>query len=149
MKYGIEPLSPELSHEIEGMFRDYYAGTPAHIGLPPYEFAWHIYYRLSLDRNLLILVARDDGVLCGVNMYILMEHPHHIGLMMAECDSLATAPAYRGKGIGRSLVSLGEKVLRNMGIQRVVHRYRTVYDAEPLFPKVGYTLVEQVYTKDL
>lgn len=150
MKYGIEELSPELSLQIEGMFRDYYASTPAHVGQPPYEFAWYIYYRLSLDRNLLIITARDDDKLCGVNMYILMEHPHHTGLLVAECDSLATVPAYRGQGIGRALVELGEKILRNMGIQRVIHHYRTVYEVdEPLFPKLGFTLIQQSYSKDL
>ena len=150
MKYQIERLSPDLATSMEQMFRDYYADTQAHVGLPEYKFAWHIYAALSIDRKLVIATARDAGArLLGVNMYILMEHPHHTGLMMAECDCLATAPSHRGLGIGRKLVELGERVLKQKGIQRVVHHYRTVYDAEPLFPKIGYTLAEHVYTKDL
>lgn len=150
MKYQVEPLSPELAGEIEQMFRAYYHETPAHKGLPPYDFNWKLYGGLSIDGKLLVITARDgQATMRGVNMYIIMEHPHHAGLIVAECDSLATAHTHRGQGIGRKMIELGEHVLRNKGIHRVLHHYRTVYPEEPVFPKVGYELVQQTYSKDL
>jgi hypothetical protein len=127
MKYRAEALRPELERDISSLVDRYYDVTNANVRLPPYNFIWEVYRTLQESQRLLVVTARDEYLLAGFAMYLLMEHPHHRGMQVAECDTLAV----------------------DMGIDRVVHHYRTVYDVEPLFPKLGFTLEEQVYVKEL
>jgi GNAT superfamily N-acetyltransferase len=150
MQIGAEPLTPVLEQEISALVTRYYDTTKAHVRLPPYDFVWSMYRTLQTVDKLLIATARDnEGVLVGVAMYLLTEHPHHRGLEIAECDTLAVDHKHRGQGIGRTLYVVAESMLIELGVKRVLHRYRTVYDETPMFPKMGFTLEEHVYMKDL
>jgi GNAT superfamily N-acetyltransferase len=149
MKYRAEALRPELERDISSLVDRYYDVTNANVRLPPYNFIWEVYRTLQESQRLLVVTARDEYLLAGFAMYLLMEHPHHRGMQVAECDTLAVDHTQRGKGIGKTLYLFAESMLIDMGIDRVVHHYRTVYDVEPLFPKLGFTLEEQVYVKEL
>ena len=67
--------------------------------------------------------------------------------MYAVCNTLATKVGHRGKGIGTKLVKAAESYLKLYHVHRIIHGYRTVYGTEPLFPKLGFKLIEQLYVK--
>lgn len=150
MHYSVETLTPLLQQEVHGIISRYYSATPAHVRLPPYNYSWDIYERLeTADRTLTVTARDDDGVLCGFVMYLLMEHPHHKGYQIAHCDGLAVDHTKRSQGIGRMIYLVAETALIELGVQRVIHHARVVYNAEPLFPKLGFTLEELVYAKEI
>jgi GNAT superfamily N-acetyltransferase len=112
---------------------------------------WETYKRIELANALVIFTARDDGKLRGFVMYVLAKHPHHKGMRFATCDIIAVDPDYRGMGIARSLIEYAEEQFKRYvyNVQAVIHNYRTIYDVEPLFEKMGFHNVESVYMKVL
>ena len=150
MRYAREHLDADNTAAISALVKAYYAATPAHTGLPPYDFNWNVYMTLQRQDMLLLVTARtEEEGLCGVGLYVLSEHPHHRGWVGAECDTLAVDHTMRGKGIGRGIVQYAEQVLKQHGVQFMVHKYRTCYQTEPLFPKLGFELAEHSYMKVL
>ena len=137
-------------HELDDLLHDYFARTIAQEGLPPLRMNWSAYIELNNRGNLLCFTARnDDDDLMGFVMYHIHPHLHHMGVIMAACDILAVNVDDRGQGIGTELVEYAEPMLRNRGVRHIIHMFRTCYDVEPLFPKLGYTLFEKSYIKDL
>jgi GNAT superfamily N-acetyltransferase len=136
----------EIIPELDALVKDYYSKTEAQVDLPPFDFRWDVYQALG---DTLVLVTAREEELQGFVMYIITEHTHHAGLIIADCDTLAVGLGYRGKGLGRRLMTAAECFLPS-NVQMVVHRSRACYDAVPLFESVpGYKLVETTYMKRL
>jgi GNAT superfamily N-acetyltransferase len=134
---------------LDKLVRDYYATTVASDDLPPLDWNWPMFVELQAQRALVLIVCREEGLIVGFLIYFVAYHPHHQRVLCAQCDTLATRVDRRGKGIGKKLIEFGEKLLKARGVQMVAHNYRTCYDAEPLFPKIGYKLEEHSYRKML
>jgi hypothetical protein len=47
------------------------------------------------------------------------------------------------------MMEFAEPILKKRGANYVTHQFRTCYDTEPLFPKLGYRLIEHGYLKEL
>ena len=130
------------------LIRDYWTAD-VQGGMPPLKMDWSYYGDLEKLGRLVIITAREDYDLLGFAMYLLSNHPQHGGMPIAFCNTLAVDTKHRGKGIGRQLVQAAEAYLRGTDVKMMFHGYRTVYDAEPLFPKLGFDLIEHIYMKVL
>lgn len=141
----------ECYQELDELLHDYFAKTVAKEGLPPLRMNWPVYVTLNKRHDLLLFTARDDDrdALCGFVMYHVHPHLHHMGVVNAACDILAVGVDHRGKGVAKQLMAEAEPVLKDRGAHYVTHQFRTCYDVEPLFPKLGYRLVEQGYLKEI
>jgi GNAT superfamily N-acetyltransferase len=136
--------------EMHALILGYYADTEAQEGIPPLKMDWVFYANLEQQNKLFILTDRDQvGELRGFAMYILGNHPQHAGMPFALCNTLAVATRHRGRGIGSQLVKEAIHYLREMDVKMMVHGHRTVYDATPLFPKLGFELTEHIYMRML
>jgi len=149
MQCAAEGLTNELCEEITQMVKEYYADTPAHVGIPPYDFNWPLYQQLDNAGALSVLCMRDHGRLVGVALYAITANPHHKTMLVAECDTLATRLSHRGRGIGRTLCETAQTLLKDMGVKLIAHRFRTCYTEKPLFEQLGFTCAEKVYVKEL
>lgn len=147
--YAVEKLTAPLMVEIGYLIESYYADTPANTGLPPYDFIWEFYETLDKIDAVLFTTARSDGTLVGVAIYFLVQHPHHRGLLMAECDTIAVDKTCRGQGVGRALYAFTEQRLKERDVQRVTNRYRVCYGTKPVFEELGFKLDEHVYMKEI
>jgi GNAT superfamily N-acetyltransferase len=149
MQIRVEPLS--LIHkEVAALIDGYYADTNAQDGIPPLNMDWPFFIGLEQGYKLILIAARDDGELVGVNMYMLTQHPQHKSMTWAMCNTLAVATKHRGKGIGTMLVEAGLAYLKaHTDVKVVTHHFRTIYDTKPLFPKLGFDLAEHTYMKVL
>lgn len=147
--YKTEPVSSDLVEEIEALLRDMYYNSVASTDIPMYDFDWHK-YKLAEDAGILMLTtARYEELLVGFALYLIVRHPHHMTVTSAECDAIAINQNLRNNGIGKNLIDFSLDQLRGRGAKFVTHRYRTCYEAEPVFPKLGFRLIEHVYLKDL
>lgn len=136
---------------MDAMLHEYFEKTEAGLGVPKLDMDWDFYLRMEdLDR-LALIIARDRGndELIGFNMYQLCFHPHHKTMPFAYCDIIAVKLGHRHKGVGKKLVLEAEPYLRMYNVQRVIHGFRAVYDVEPLFPRLGYELMDSNYVKAL
>lgn len=148
MKLNIEPVA-QTWHELNALLHDYFTRTQAKEGLPQLRMNWAAYTELNEAGGIVLLTARDGDKLIGFVMYHVFPHLHHMGVINAACDIIAVDVDARGQGIARALMAHAEPVLRNRGVQYITHQFRTCYDTEPLFPKLGYKLFEQGYLKEL
>lgn len=147
MQIKMEHLS-DCAGEVNDLILAYYADTNAQDGIPPLKMDWAFFARLAAENKMVLFTARIGKELIGVNMYLLSPHPQHAGMPCALCNTLAVATAHRGKGIGRVLVEEGTAYFAKRPEEwMVIHHFRTIYDVEPLFPKLGFNLVEHVYMK--
>lgn len=149
MQWSSEALTDKLCADISEMVTEYYAQTPAHEGIPPYDFDWPRYQHLDSAGMLMTLTVRDHGQLVGVALYAITTNPHHKTQLVAECDTLATRLSHRGRGIGRKLCEIAQTSLKDMGVKLIAHRFRTCYTEKPLFEQLGFTCAERVYVKEL
>jgi GNAT superfamily N-acetyltransferase len=144
-----EPIHPTY-HQLDDLLHEYFAKTIAAEGLPRLNMNWPAYIMLNERDDLVLFTARTEKFeLLGFVMYFIHPHLHHAGITNAACDIIATDLKMRGKGIARMLIEYAESRLRNRGVHFITHQSRTCYDVEPLFPKLGYTLIEQGYLKDI
>lgn len=149
MQIQQETLTDKLIHEIEPMLDAYYMTTVAKTDIPPYDFDWPAYMTLQEHGHLVATTVRLHGLLIGFTIYIVMTLPHHKTKTVAECDCIAVDPAFRNVGIGRKLYTFNEDILRSMNVDIIIQRYRVCYGAEPIFPKLGFKHIEQLYMKEL
>jgi GNAT superfamily N-acetyltransferase len=139
----------ETYEELNSLVCDYYASTVAAKDLPPLDFNWPIYCALQEEGMLELYTARDKDELVGFAIYHIYPHLHHRSHLVAACDTLAVRPKHRGKGIGRTLMEYAEPLLKRHEVKSIIHQFRTCYTAKPLFPKLGYKLIEYGYLKEL
>jgi GNAT superfamily N-acetyltransferase len=97
----------------------------------------------------MLTTVRYEEMLVGFALYLVVDHPHHVGTKIGECDAIAINVGLRKNGIGQKLIDFSLDMLRILGAKFVTHRYRTCYNTEPIFPKLGFRLIEHVYLKDL
>jgi len=136
--------------DLDALIRDYFARTKAQDGIPPLRMNWKFYTDLAVANRLALFTARDDtDALVGFAMYILGNHPQHAGMPYAMCNTLAVDVSHRNQGIGTLLVEAALAHFKGTDIKMVMHGYRTIYDTEPLFPKLGFDLMEHIYMKVL
>lgn len=147
--FHIEPMHTMLEVEMENLITGYYDSMPEGSEIPPFDFDWDTYYRLSEIGSLLVTTARYDGKLVGCAMYVLGNAPHHRTVKVAMCDGIAMDPAHRGKGLGKALYTYSEQALRSRGVERVTHNYRVCYGTKPMFEDLGFKVIEHVYMKEL
>jgi GNAT superfamily N-acetyltransferase len=132
---------------MDAILAEYFAATAAKVGIPALDMDWDFYAEAAQQGKFILITARENEELVGFVTYYVNNHPHHKTVMYAACDILAVKMAHRGKGIGTQLVKAAEPLLKMFYVKRIVHASRTVYDVEPLFPKLGYSLVERSYMK--
>lgn len=146
-----EPLAT-CHREFEDMAIDYYRSTRASVGVPPLDFNWDQFLTLERNGQIVCVTAREQGMLVGIVFYIVSMHPQHRTWKVALCNTLAVAPKFRGKDIGRRLMRVAEPILKRQGVARVTHMYRNdAYgnSVTPIFVNEGYTARETAYSKDL
>lgn len=136
---------PEMATLLEG----YFADTNAQDDQPLLQMVWSFYRGLEDQDRLVVISAREDAEMIGFVMYVIMDHPHHGGMKTALCDILGVATKHRGKGVGTILVEAAEAYFRSTDAGMMVHAYRTTYGVKPLFPKLGFELIEKLYMKVL
>ena len=129
------------------IMEEYYEKTNASTGVPKLDFDWDYYMGLWLQDSLVLITAREDDELIGFSMYIVRFHPQYKTVLFATCNTLAVKLGHRGKGVATRLVKASESFLRLHNVKYMLHGFRAVYDAEPLFTKLGFELSEQYYMK--
>jgi predicted N-acetyltransferase YhbS len=136
--------------EFDALIKGYYADTNAQEGITPLQMVWAFFRNLEAQDRLVIIGAREGAELLGFVMYMIVDHPQHGGMKHAMCNTLAVATKHRGKGIGSTLVEAAEVYFKTTKrVEVITHGFRPIYKVEPLFPKLGYYLAEQLYMKVL
>lgn len=143
-----EALKPNI-RDMDAIMHEYYEKTVAKHSVPPLDFDWDHYLTAEANNKFVLIVARDAEELIGFATYYVSVHPQYKTTMYAFCNTLAVKLKYRGQGVASKLVKAAEPYLKLYNVKYMVHGFRTVYDVEPLFQKLGFELYEKMYQKVL
>jgi len=146
-------ISPELLEQgykdCDALVLDYYARTEASHGPMPLRIDWDLYRKMEGTGHCCLFTAREE-TLDGFALYLVNKHIHHPTYNIAACAILGVRPEMRGRGLGKQLIEFAMPWLKTRGCTHITHSFRTIYDnTKPLFPKLGFKLVEQVYMREL
>lgn len=74
----------------------------------------------------------------GYSAFYISNHPHYKSLRVAENDVIYLHPEYRKTGIGLKLIQESEKMLKDLGVQKIQWHVKLKHDFTPLLERLGY-----------
>ena len=107
-----------------------------------------LYVRAAYNGGIAFYTVRDEGELVGYAVYWIRRHPHY-NLMIADQDILFLRRDLRNGRVGLKLIKFSEAKLKERGINVVTQRTKKHFDLGKLYAYLGYSLQEEVYTKEI
>lgn len=111
------------------------------------------YAELDSKKLLLIVTARDgpgpapDGNLVGYHLSFLKPHLHYRTSLTAYVDIFYMHPDYRKGMTAVKMFRAVEEEMRKIGVQKIYTGAKVHFDLSPLFKRLGYRHIENVYSK--
>lgn len=106
------------------------------------------YIRLYRFGKFKFFSARSNDKVIGYIAFMIIELPHYKTLS-AEQDILYVSPDYRKGSVGIKLMKYSEKMLKSLGVVRIMQHSKSNNDISPLFTRMGYKPFEVIYAKEL
>lgn len=110
---------------------------------------WEAYHNLEDSGALKIFTVRSDGELIGYFVVILRKHIHYKDHIFAANDLLFLKQEYRKGLTGAKLMKFAEKCLKEDGVSVLVVNTKRHKPFDGLLEWLGYSHVENVYSKYL
>ncbi len=135
---AVEQYSAELIAEIQPLIQLHYdeiALNKEHIPLDP---DWDAYQFLADSNRMLIVAAREDGVLVGYAVFFITQHIHYKSTKVANNDILYLHPDYRYGKKGIRLIKDSETACRHRGVDKILWHIKFAKDFRNIFYRLGY-----------
>jgi N-acetylglutamate synthase-like GNAT family acetyltransferase len=97
--------------------------------------------------NLLLVTARDEGVLVGYSIMFVDNHIHYSDTKVAINDVLYLSTKYRKGMAGVRLIKVTEAECRKLGVKKIFWHIKTDHNFGPIMERLGYKPAEINYTK--
>jgi GNAT superfamily N-acetyltransferase len=85
----------------------------------------------------------------GYSAFFISVHPHYKSLCVAENDVLYLHPEYRKAGIGLKLITESERMLKDLGVQKIQWHTTFKRDFTPLLIRKGYIEEDKILSRML
>ena len=105
------------------------------------------YTQVDAQHQLVMLTARDEGLIVGYSVLILYGHQHHKDKAFAYNDLIWVIKPYRNGRVGYRLIKLAETILQDYGIRYVTYNFKNRFNFGHGIERMGYQPVETVYGK--
>lgn len=110
---------------------------------------WDYYDALASGDLLQCVSARLNHKLIGYHVGFVLENPHYQGYKMGQTDVYYLLPEHREGMLGMQLFQEVERCYRAAGCIKMISITKLKRDISPLFEKLGWTMAEKTYTKEL
>ena len=146
----IKPLSV-LAMQSEGMdlLREHYEELTLHKDIVKLNVDWQAYFHWENANMLCSLGLYEEGRLIGYSVFILSQHAHYKDLKVASNDVLFLQKDKRKGRAGLKLIKESERVLKNLGVSKVVWHCKYDHVAGELLQRLGYINEEYIMGKIL
>lgn len=108
---------------------------------------WDAYYDLEESGALKIFTARSDGNLIGYFVVLCRKHLHYVDHVFAFNDILYVHKDYRKGLVGAKLMKFAEKCLKEDGVSVVIVNTKRHKPFDSLLEWLGYSHIENIYSK--
>lgn len=110
---------------------------------------WEAYHNLQENGVLKIFTARSDAALIGYFVVLIRKHIHYKDHIFSANDVLFLKQEYRKGLTGAKLMKFAEKCLKEDGVSVLVVNTKRHKPFDGLLEWLGYSHVENVYSKYL
>lgn len=107
---------------------------------------WEQYEKLEQVGVLRVFVARDhSGIMVGYAVFFVRHNPHYKKSLQALQDILFIDPTRRG--FGAKFILWCDEQLKSEGVQAVYHHIKAAHNFGHMLERLGYSLVDLIYTR--
>lgn len=142
----VEPLSQVLE-EIKPLLPRHWEELALNKDNVPLDPDWERYASIDALGQLSIVTVRVQGRLVGYCAMVIQVGLHYRTCLEARMDVFWIAPEYRGRMGGVRLFKAVEAELKRRGVKRLYVGSKLHRDSSRLFQAMGYTPVEQWFSK--
>jgi hypothetical protein len=96
--------------------------------------------------RLVIITAREDGVMVGYSVFILGHHIHYRECLVASNDVIYVKPEKRGI-VGARLIKRSEEILEKLKVKKIAWHVKPKNDWSGVLSRMGYTQEEIIMAK--
>lgn len=143
--FGLEKVS-SVWDEIYPLFEKHWKEV-AHYQDIPLEPDVELYKKMDEGGSIRVYTAREDGKLIGYSVYVISRNHHYKSVKQASQDVIFIQKDRRG--FGKSFIKWCDEQLKNDGVKIVVHHVKAAHDFGPMLERVGYELVDKIYSRRL
>jgi hypothetical protein len=115
----------------------------------PLDPAWGAYEAQLNAGFLKFITCKEDGVLIGYIIFFVMPHIHYKSMLTAFEDIYFLKKEYRKGRIGIKMFQFAEKVLKGMGVHRLICGTKIHSDNSSLFKYLGFKMTDKIFGKML
>ncbi len=147
MEFQRERLFPELFEEMRVLFERHWDEIALKDVSGPLDIFEEAYRGLEENGSLLLVTARENGLLVGYAAYLLSPNLHYRSRMVAESDVFYLVPECRKGFAGLRLLKAAEAECLKAGATTIQNKVKADHDCGRLFERLGYILAEKLYVK--
>jgi hypothetical protein len=115
----------------------------------PLDPAWEHYEAHLNAGSLKFITCKEDGVLIGYIIYFVQPHLHYKTMLTAFEDIYFLKKEHRKGRTGIRMFQFAEKVLKEMGVHRVIYSTKVHSDNTSLLEYLGFKMTDKIFGKML
>ena len=146
IEYGREKLS-DIKEELLPLLEDHYEEVAMYRDKIQLSPDWDKYLTLESLDMLCIATVRDEGVLVGYYICLVISNPHYSGDLYSINDIVLIKKEYRNEKVGVGLFLYVEKWMRERGVSVMSVHMKTFLPFDKLCEGLGWDYAERLYTK--
>jgi GNAT superfamily N-acetyltransferase len=137
----------DIKEEIEPILVQHYEEIAAYTDVIELAPDWDRYKTLEEAGILKVMTVRDDGVLVGYYVTMLVPNLHYSKDFYAVNDIVLIKPEYRNAKVGLGLFQEVEKWMREEGASVMTMHMKVKQPFDELCQGLGWDYMERIYTK--
>ena len=144
--YAVERAT-DIIEEIKPLLQEHYEEIARHQDKIKLNPNYDTYRSMDEAGLLHVITVRDDGVLVGYFICVVMPNLHYQDCLCAVNDILFVGKPYRKGLLAFKMLKYAEKTLRERGVDKVLINMKLAHDFGPLLERLGYVEIERVFEK--
>ena len=138
-----------IMQELPPLFKRHWEELALNRDTIPLDPDWQRYMAMDVGGVLKITTARCGNTLAGYIFNLVNTHLHYRSTLFANIEMFWLDPAYRGGTFAVKWFRQNDKMLRDMGVQKIVVTTKNHYMAGrvgSVFRRLGYKPIETVWS---
>jgi len=139
------------AHEMFSTFLDTIEAHHDEVEDKHFKFSPNIpwYYKMEDEGSLIITAVKDDDVVVGYSLDLLMDHPHYSGKLFAVNDGIYLKEEYRHLGLMTQLLDHVTQTLLSFDVAHHTVALKSSNPCSHLMTELGYQTPEVSWMKRL
>lgn len=148
MRYAQETFE-DIIDEIQPLFLEHYDEIAKYKDIPlnPDMGAYKAMDRLGILKIFTCRSEVMDNKLVGYGIYLVKNHLHYQSCLVAQQDILFISKQYRGQGM--KFIRWCDEQLKAIGCDLTVQHVKATHNFGPMLERIGYELMDLIYTRRL